>query len=128
MAIVGIDHVVMRVKDLDAGIANYEKLGMKLEKTLETEGIGKQAIFRFDDGTFIELVQPTDPASPVGAALEKRGEGVHTVAMATTDFTDTVSALEEGGSPVLKQGGMDTSAFIHPKATNGVLLQLSAKE
>ena len=64
MAIVGIDHVVMRVKDLDAGIANYEKLGMKLEKTLETEGIGKQAIFRFDDGTFIELVQPTDPASP----------------------------------------------------------------
>ena len=79
MAIVGIDHVVMRVKDLDAGIANYEKLGMKLEKTLETEGIGKQAIFRFDDGTFIELVQPTDPASPVGAALEKRGEGVHTV-------------------------------------------------
>ena len=75
MAIKGIDHVVMRVKDIEAATESYKKLGMELTRSLETPGIGKQAIFRLADGTFIELVAPLSPDSPIGRAIESRGEG-----------------------------------------------------
>ena len=75
MAFKGIDHVVIRVKDIDTAIESYRNLGLKLTRTLETPAIGKQAIFQLPNDTFIELVAPTSPDSAVGRAIEKRGEG-----------------------------------------------------
>ncbi len=128
MAITGIDHVVVRVKDIDAGIESYKKLGMELTRTLETPGIGKQAIFRLPDGTFIELVAPLDPESPVGRAIESRGEGVHTVALAVDDVDETVGVFTGGGARVIQTEDLDGVAFVHPKSTHGVLLQVMAKK
>ena len=128
MASTGIDHLVVRVKDLDEGIASYKAMGMELTKTMETDGIGKQAIFRLQDGTFVELVAPTDPNSPVGVALEKRGEGVHTVAFNVDDMGATVSAMKDGGVKVIEGGGMNDAAFVHPKSAHGVLLQMGEKK
>ncbi len=128
MAITGIDHVVIRVKDIDAAIESYKNLGMELTRTLETPSIGKQAIFRLADGTFIELVAPLSPDSPVGRAIESRGEGVHTVALAVDDVNETVGVLTEGGARVIQAEGLDGIAFIHPKSTHGVLLQVMEKK
>jgi len=124
MAAIGIDHVVIRVKDIDQGIANYEKLGYELTKTLETPGIGKQAIFRFPNGTFIELVAPLTAESAVGRAIDSRGEGVHSVVIQTDDFENTVETLIESGVNVIQSDDLKDNAFLHPKSTNGVLLQL----
>lgn len=128
MAITGIDHVVIRVKDIDAGIESYKKMGLELTRTLETPGIGKQAIFQLADNTFIELVAPTSPDSPVGSAIEKRGEGVHTVAFSVDDFEKTVDHIKASGATVIQMEDMKGIAFVHPKATHGVLLQISAKK
>ncbi len=124
MAAIGIDHVVIRVKDIDQGIANYQKMGYELTKTLETPGIGKQAIFRFPNGSFIELVAPLTPESAVGRAIESRGEGVHSVVIQTDDFENTVEAMVENGVNVIQSDDLKDNAFLHPKSTNGVLLQI----
>lgn len=128
MAITGIDHVVIRVKDIDAAIESYKKLGLELTRTLETPAIGKQAIFRLSDDTFIELVAPLSPDSAVGRALESRGEGVHTVALAVDDLNETVDALTTSGARVIQTDDLDGIAFVHPKSTHGVLLQVMEKK
>src|SRR4030043_1407783 len=80
MAIKGMDHIVVRVKNIDEGISTYrEKLGMKLERTSESEALGiRQAFFPFPDGGFLEVVAPLGPDSAVAKAIESRGEGIHT--------------------------------------------------
>ena len=128
MAFKGIDHVVIRVKDIDTAIESYRNLGLELTRTLETPAIGKQAIFSLADGTFIELVAPLSPDSAVGRAIEKRGEGVHTVAFAVDDFEKTVEDLTESGAPVIQSDDLDGIAFIHPKSTHGVLLQVMERK
>ena len=128
MAIQGIDHVVIRVKDIDVAIESYKNLGMELTRTLETPAIGKQAIFSLPNGTFIELVAPLSPDSAVGRAIEKRGEGVHTVAFAVDDLEETVGSLTEGGAQVIQSDDLDGIAFVHPKSTHGVLLQVMEKK
>jgi len=123
--ITGIHHIVIRVHDLDAAIASYRKLGLTLERTLETPAIGKQAIFSFPDGTFLELVAPLSADSAVAKALAARGEGVHTVALATDDIGGTVRTFEDGGASVIQDPSLDGIAFVHPKSAHGVLLQVS---
>lgn len=128
MAITGIDHVVIRVKDLDVAIESYKKLGMELTNTMETPGIGKQAIFRLADDTFIELVAPTSPDSAVGKSIESRGEGVHTVVLAVDDVSKVVDEITANGAQVIPSGGLEGVAFVHPKSTHGVLLQMMEKK
>jgi len=125
MAVTGIDHVVIRVKDLDAAIESYTKLGLELTRTLETASIGKQAIFRLPNGTFIELVAPLSPDSPIGKAIEKRGEGVHTVCFSVENIGDTKNTLSENGATVIEMDDLDNVAFVHPKSAHGVLVQMT---
>jgi methylmalonyl-CoA epimerase len=128
MAITGVDHIVVRVKDIDEGIATYrDKLGMTLERTAESEALGiKQAFFPFDNGGFLEVVAPTGADSAVGKAVEGRGEGIHTVALEVDDIDATVKSLQEQGVVLIGVGG--PQVFIHPKSAHGVLVQLSPKQ
>ena len=127
MAITGYDHLVVRVKDLDQGIATYrDALGLTLDRIDENEQLGiKQAFFNLPEGGFIEIVSPTNPDSAVGKALAGRGEGMHTIAFAVDDLTATCEAMSAGGAQLIGEGG--PQVFVHPKSTNGILLQLSER-
>ena len=127
MTLAAFDHLVIRVSDLDEGIKTYrDTLGLKLDRTAESAALGiKQAFFNLPDGRFIEVVAPLEAQSAVGQALEKRGEGIHTVAFAVEDLDAACATLKAGGARLIGEGG--PQVFVHPKSTHGVLLQLSAK-
>lgn len=127
MAIQGIDHIAIRVTDLDTAIQSYKSLGFDLDKTLENPAVGKVAIFRMPNGTFIELVEPLSPDSAVGQALAKRGEGIHSLVFATDTFDETVAAIQDNGLNVIQSPDLAGNAFIHPKSTHGVLVQFQKK-
>jgi methylmalonyl-CoA/ethylmalonyl-CoA epimerase len=122
MAFQGVDHVVVRVADMDSAIDGYSKLldmtpDLKHSDDLKAD----QAFFHFDNGTFLELICPTDDSSPIAGSLKKLGDGIHTVAFAVDDAKETVADLD--GKGIRTIGG----AFVHPAAANGVLVQLSEK-
>ena len=127
MTLAAFDHLVVRVGDLDEGIATYrDTLGLALDRTDQSDALGiKQAFFHLPGGGFIELVAPLDSQSAVGQALEKRGEGIHTVAFAVDDLDAACARLKAGGARLIGEGG--AQVFVHPKSTRGVLLQLSEK-
>ena len=122
MAFKGLDHVVVRVKNLDTAIDSYRKiLGVEPKRASSTALKAEQAFFYFADGTFVELIQPTDDSSPIAGSLNKLGEGIHTVAFAVDDREATIKQLTDNAVRTI--GG----AFVHPASANGVLLQLSEK-
>ena len=124
MALTGFDHVVVRVKDFEAGVATYRD---SLGRTAESEALGiKQAFFNLPDGGFLEVVAPTSAESAVGRAVESRGEGIHTFAMAVDDLAATVEALKANDVQLIGEGG--PQVFVHPKSAHGVLLQLTEKK
>ena len=127
MALTGFDHLVIRVSDLEEGIATYrDRLGLTLDRTDQTDALGvKQAFFNLPGGGFIEVVAPTDAEGPVARALDSRGEGIHTIAFAVDDLAATTAAMKEAGAQLIGEGG--PQVFVHPKSTHGVLLQLTAK-
>lgn len=125
MGMTGVDHVVIRVKDLDEGIKTYrDQLGLTLTRTGETDGIGKQAFFNLPDGGFIELVAPLSADSAIGKAIERGGEGVHTVALAVDNLAASVADMKAKGVSIIGGGNV---MFVHPKSSHGVLLQLFEK-
>ena len=124
MTFKGVHHVVVRVKDLKAGIETWrDKFGLTLDRITESETLGvKQAIFNLNNGGFIELVAPLDQNSVVGKAIESRGEGMHTISMEVEDLNKTVAELEKNG--VVLIGKDEPQVYIHPKSANGMLVQL----
>lgn len=122
MAFKGLDHVVVRVKNLETAIDSYRKiLGIEPKRASSSALKAEQAFFYFADGTFVELIQPTDDSSPIAGSLNKLGEGIHTVAFAIDNREATVKQLTDNAVRTI--GG----AFVHPASANGVLLQLSEK-
>lgn len=120
MAFKGIDHVVVRVQDLEAAIETYTKMLDMQPRRAKSEALqAEQAFFEFANGTFLELIMPTDASSPLAGALDKRGEGIHTVAFAVDDQAHTAKSLEDSGLRVLN------GTFVHPGSAHGVLVQLS---
>lgn len=120
MAFKGVDHVVVRVTDLDTAIEGYSKmLGIDPERKHSPELKADQAFYFFENGTFLELISPVDDASPISGSLNKLGEGIHTVAFAVDDTKETVADLDSKGIRTI--GG----TFVHPASANGVLVQLS---
>ena len=126
MTITAYDHLVVRVNDIEEGIRTYrDALGLELDRTDESDALGiKQAFFNLPGGGFIEVVAPTDANSAVGQALDKRGEGMHTIAFQVDDLAGTCEAMKAAGVQLIGEGG--PQVFVHPKSTHGILLQLSS--
>tara|TARA_A100001037_G_scaffold6526_1_gene6611 strand:+ start:398 stop:781 length:384 start_codon:yes stop_codon:yes gene_type:complete len=122
-----IDHIVVRVADFDAGVASYrDGLGLTLDRIDESEALGiKQAFFTLPDGSFIEVVAPTNPESAVGRAVESRGEGIHSIVFAVDDVAAKSAELKQNGAQLIGEGGRQV--FVHPKSAHGVLVQLTEK-
>lgn len=131
MSIKGLDHLGVAVEDLDSAISLYKDvLGMKLEgtHTLRERGV-KVAFFSIDGGTRVELLQPIDNESTIAKFLASHGEGIHHMALKVNDIETILSTLKKNGLTLIdekpKAGAEGKKiAFIHPKSTKGVLLEL----
>ena len=124
-----IDHIAIAVNDVEASAKVYqEALGVDSVEfeTVETEGV-KVAIIHLENGR-IELMQPTNDNSPIKKFLEKKGQGLHHMALETSDIEGEVSRMEGCGIQFLGQirpGSAGTKVtFIHPKSLHGVLAEL----
>lgn len=124
-----IDHVAIAVKDVESAAKQYqEALGVDdIEfETVETEGV-KVAILHLENGR-VELMEPTNPNSPIQKFLEKKGEGLHHLALETNDIEGEVTRMEGCGVQFLgkiRPGSAGTKVtFIHPKSLHGVLAEL----
>ena len=130
MKITHIEHIGIAVKSLEESIAYYESvLGLKCYAVEEVKEQRVKTAFFMVGQTKIELLESTDPESPVGKFIEKKGEGVHHVAFATKDLETALVQMEEKGVALIdkkpRKGaeGLDI-AFLHPKSTHGVLTEL----
>ena len=124
-----IDHLGIAVRSLDAALEFYEKqLGFSvgLRETVEQERV-KVAMLPAG-GSRIELLEATGPDSVIAKFIEKRGEGLHHVAVKVPDLSATVERLKAGGARLLNDprpgAGGHLYVFVHPASTGGVLLEL----
>jgi methylmalonyl-CoA/ethylmalonyl-CoA epimerase len=125
-----IDHVGVATEDLEGAIALYEgTLGMPVahRETVESQGV-EAVLLDVGDG-HVELLRPLGPDTPVGKYLAKKGPGLHHVAYAVGDIDATLGKLKEAGVELIdaeaRTGIRDSRvAFLHPKATGGVLTEI----
>jgi methylmalonyl-CoA/ethylmalonyl-CoA epimerase len=125
-----IEHIGIAVKNInDANILFEKLLGVPPYKseTVETENVVTSF---FQTGTNkIELLMATNPESPIAKFLEKKGEGIHHIAFDVDDIEKEISRLKREGFVLINENpkpGADNKkvVFLHPKSTNGVLVEL----
>ena len=125
-----IEHIGIAVRNLDEGIAYYEKvLGLKCYSIEEVkEQKVKTAFFKVGQ-TKLELLEATSEDSPIAKFIEKKGEGVHHIAFAVDGLQDKLKKVEANGVKLIdkepRKGAEGLNiAFLHPKSTLGVLTEL----
>ena len=127
-------HVGIAVKNLDQSSVVFSKLfGLAPGHTEEVPEQKVKAVFFSTGESGIELLEPTSPESPIGKFLEKRGEGVHHLSFEVDEIeTEMARLVAEGFQLVDQKPRMGAEgyrvAFLHPKSTNGVLIELSEKK
>jgi methylmalonyl-CoA/ethylmalonyl-CoA epimerase len=125
-----IDHVGIAVADLDAAVREYrEALGTEPihREVVKDQGV-EEVLFRAGT-SYIQLVAPLGPETPVGRFLEKRGEGLHHIGYRVADVAGVLERLRENRVPLVdespRQGSRGTTvAFVHPRGFRGVLVEL----
>jgi len=128
--ITAIDHVGIAVPDLDAAVEQYGRaFGIEpaFRERVEDQGV-EEALFEVG-GSFIQLVSPLGPDTPVGRFLEKRGPGIHHIGYRVTSVAETLATFKAEGVRLIDEepriGSMgNTIAFVHPKGMSGVLVEL----
>lgn len=125
-----IEHIGIAVKDLELSGGLYEKLlGVPCYKTEEVASEGVNTAFFQVGDQKIELLAATGPESPIAKFIDKRGEGIHHIAFKVDDILTEMVRLKAEGFVLLnevpKQGAdQKLVCFVHPKGTNGVLIEL----
>ena len=125
-----IDHIGVAVEDIDAAIELYrDSFGMELahRETVESQGV-EAVLLDVGDG-HVELLAPLGPDTPVGKFMAKNGAGLHHVAYAVDDIDATLERISAAGIRLIdsepRTGIRDSRvAFLHPRATGGVLTEL----
>lgn len=126
-----LDHIGVAVRSLDEGRKFYEALGlgpMHVER-VESEKV-IVGFFELQNFARIELLEPTESDSAVGKFLDKRGPGIHHICLRVSDIRSVIRSLKEQGMQLIndepKRGAHECLvAFVHPKSTGGILLELS---
>jgi methylmalonyl-CoA/ethylmalonyl-CoA epimerase len=125
-----IEHIGIAVKDLEASNQIFASLfGVTHYKEEEVASENVKTSFFKSGPNKIELLQATNPESPIAKFIDKKGEGVHHIAFAVLDIKAEIDRLKTAGFVVLNEApkkGADNKlvAFLHPKTTNGVLIEL----
>ncbi len=128
-----IEHIGIAVKSLAESIPFYEKiLGTKCYSIEEVKDQKVRTAFFIIGPTKIELLESTDPEGPVGKFLEKKGEGFHHLAFAVENADDALNEAKEAGIELIdkhaRKGAEGLNiGFLHPKSTQGVLMELCSK-
>jgi methylmalonyl-CoA/ethylmalonyl-CoA epimerase len=125
-----IDHVGIAVSDLDAAVAYYRTIFGAIvshRERIEPDGV-EEALIPVAD-SFIQLLSPTRPDSPVARFLERRGEGLHHIGYRVEDCAVALAAVRAGGGTLIDEaprpGSRGTTvAFVHPKGAFGTLIEL----
>ena len=132
MQVTRIDHVGIAVADLDAAVELYESaFGMRCVHTEvnEEQGVREAMLEVGDSGSYIQLLAPLRPDSPIGKFLERSGPGIQQMAYRVDDLDAVSEHLRGQGMRLLydeTKGGTAGSRvnFVHPKSAGGVLVEL----
>ncbi len=125
-----INHIGIAVKDIDASVELFKKIFNFENVHRETVESQKVHVASFKVGeVLIELTAPTDPESPIAKHIEKRGEGVQHIAFSSDNIQGDLDRLKADGIKLLNETPKDGAhdmlvAFMHPKSTNGVLMEV----
>ena len=125
-----IEHIGIAVKDLEKSNLLFKQLfGVSHYKIEEVASEGVKTSFFKSGPNKIELLEATNTESPIAKFIEKKGEGIHHIAFAVNDIEAEIERLKKEGFIVLSdtpKKGADNKlvAFLHPKSTNGVLIEL----
>ena len=124
-----INHVCIAVNDIEAAIAFYQRMFSVGEAEIEeVEDQGVRASLIRVGGSQIEFIQPTDPSGGVARFIERKGEGMHHICFEVDDIQGTLDGLAAEGVRLIdrtpREGLSGEIAFIHPRATGGVLVEL----
>lgn len=128
--LLNLDHVAIAVHDLDAALEGYRtRYGVEPlhREVVEQQGV-EEAMLPVG-GSFVQLLQPLSPDTPVGRFLETHGEGLHHVAYAVVDIEAALTHLAEQGARLIDEepriGGRGARiAFVHPRDLAGTLIEL----
>ncbi|RKD33874.1 methylmalonyl-CoA epimerase [Thermohalobacter berrensis] len=129
-----VDHIGVAVKSLDETLKFYKDvLGMKLEGTEVVEDQKVKVAFLPIGDTEIELLESTDKEGPIARYIEKRGEGIQHIAFRVDDIEKAIEEMKEKGIRMIDEkprygAGGAKIAFLHPKSTHGVLVELCERK
>ena len=126
----GIHHVAVAVRNLDAALVFYRDiLGLPVGRQAVVADQGVKAALLPVGEDEIELLEPTNPSGGVARFLEKKGEGIHHLCVETTDIAAALRQAKAANLPLIdqvpRQGLAGTIGFLHPGATQGVLVELA---
>ena len=130
MILTEIDHVAIAVHDIEAAISYYQRaFGATVDhrEVVESDGV-EEALLKVAE-SYIQLLTPTRPDSPVAKSLEKRGEGLHHIGYRVANCAEALAQMIAAGATPLdktpRPGSRGTTvAFIHPKGSFGTLIEL----
>ena len=128
--LINLDHVGIAVEDLDEAIAEYRRqyhIEPLYREVVESQGV-EEAMLPVG-GSYVQLVSPLGPDTPVGRFLERRGEGLHHLAFAVPSIEAALAHLSDEGVELIDAqsrlgGGGHRVAFVHPKGLTGTLIEL----
>jgi methylmalonyl-CoA/ethylmalonyl-CoA epimerase len=129
-----IDHIGIAVQSIEKALPFYtDVLNLSLLGIEEVESEKVRVAFLKIGESKLELLEPMSPESPIAVFIEKRGEGLHHIALAVDSIQDRINDIKEKGIRMInetpKQGaGGAMVAFMHPKSTGGVLVEYCEKK
>ena len=129
-----VDHIGVAVSNLEEALKIYtDVLGLKLHGTEVVEEQKVRVAFMPVGDTEIELLESTDPEGPIAKFIEKRGEGIQHIAFRVDDIEEALEQMRQKGVRLIDEkprygAGGARIAFLHPKATGGVLVELCERE
>jgi methylmalonyl-CoA/ethylmalonyl-CoA epimerase len=129
-----VDHIGIAVSNLEETIKFYTNvLGLKLEGVEVVEDQRVKVAFLPVGDTEIELLESTEPDGPIAKFIEKKGEGIQHIAFRVEDIEEALSSMREKGIRLIDEkprygAGGAQIAFLHPKSTHGVLIELCERK
>lgn len=129
-----IAHIGIAVHDIDRTIPFYtEQLGLELKGVEEVQSEQVKVAFLQIGESMLELLEPLSNSSPIKSFLDKKGEGIHHIALEVNNIEKRLEKLKNDGihliNEIAKEGANNSKiAFLHPKSTHGVLYELCEHE